>query len=153
MATKEAHSVVNPPRTFQARTNNQLQLMNTKSIITTIAACAASAALSFADHVQHKTSKFEGAKANTGMAIHMTESGKSVLKVTDDFVIPDTPAPSWQVVDSKGNTYLLKQMKIKGGTNRQITVPAYVHDIAKVQVWCSFAEVLLGEAKFEKPVK
>jgi hypothetical protein len=127
--------------------------MNRKSIITTFAALAATAMLSFADHLEHKTSKFEGAKANTGMAVHMTQNGKSVLKVTDDFVIPDTPAPSWQVVDSKGNTYLLKQFKIKGGTNREITVPSYVHDIAKVQVWCSFAEVLLGEAKFEKPVK
>jgi hypothetical protein len=56
-------------------------------------------------------------------------------------------------VDSKGNTYLLNQMKVKGGTHREIKVPAYIHDIAKVQVWCSFAEVLLGEAKFEKPVK
>jgi hypothetical protein len=127
--------------------------MNTKFILTTLAVVAATAALSLADHIQHKTSKFEGEKANTGMAIHMTENGKSVLKVSDDFVIPNTPAPSWQVVDSKGNTYLLNQMKVKGGTNRQITVPSYVHDIAKVQVWCSFAEVLLGEAKFEKPVK
>ena len=127
--------------------------MKTNSILVTFATFAATAALSLADHVEHKTSKFEGVKANTGMAIHKTEKGRSVLKVTDDFVIPDAPAPSWQVVDSKGNTYLLKQFKIKDGTNREITVPSYVHDIAKVQVWCSFAEVLLGEAKFEKPVK
>jgi hypothetical protein len=127
--------------------------MKTKSILVAFATLAATAALSLADHVQHKTSKFEGVKANTGMAVHMTKEGKSILKVSDDFVIPDTPAPTWQVVDSKGNTYLLKQFKIKGGENREITVPAYVHDIAKVQVWCSFAEVLLGEAKFEKPVK
>lgn len=126
--------------------------MKLTSILTTCAALAASATLALADH-QHTTSKFEGAKANKGMAIHLTDHGKSILKVTDDFVIPDTPAPSWQVVDSKGNTYLLNQMKIKGGTHRQITVPSYIPDIARVQVWCSFAEVLLGEAKFEKPVK
>jgi hypothetical protein len=127
--------------------------MNLQSILTTCAALAASATLSLADHQQHKTSKFEGAKANTGMAIHRTDNGRRILKVTDDFVIPDTPAPSWQVVDSKGHTYLLNQMRIKGGTHRQITVPSYVGDIAKVQVWCSFAETLLGEAKFDKPVK
>ena len=129
--------------------------MNIPSILTTLAALVATATLSFAGQhpVEHKTGKFEGAKANQGYATHTTDGGKSVLKVSDDFVIPDTPAPSWQIVDSKGNTYLLNQFKIKGGTNRQVTVPAYIHDIAKVQVWCSFAEVLLGEAKFEAPVK
>lgn len=126
--------------------------MKMKCILTTFAALIATATLSLADH-EHKTGKFEGAKAKIGYAIHTTDGGKSVLKVSDDFVIPDTPAPSWQIVDSKGNTYLLNQFKIKKGTNRQIIVPAYVHDIAKVQVWCSFAEVLLGEAKFETPVK
>jgi len=40
-----------------------------------------------------------------------------------------------------------------GLNNRKITVPRYVPDIAKVQIWCSFAEVLLGEASFAQPVK
>ena len=102
---------------------------------------------------RHQTSAFKGAKANTGYAIHSTQDGKSILEVSDDFVIPDTPAPSWQIVDSRGNVYLLNQMKIKGGTNRRITVPGYIPDIAKVQVWCSYAEVLLGEASFEQPVR
>jgi hypothetical protein len=101
----------------------------------------------------HRTSPFQGPKANTGYAIHWNENGKSMLKVSDDFVIPDAPAPSWQVVDSRGNVYLLNQFKIKNGTNRQIVVPSYVNDIVKVQVWCSFAESLLGEASFDKPVK
>jgi len=127
--------------------------MKLKSILTTFAALVAMATLSLADHAEHKTSKFEGAKANKGYVTHSTHDGKSVLKVSDDFVIPDTPAPSWQIVDSKGNTYLLNQFRIKGGTNRMITVPAYIKDVAKVQVWCSFAEVLLGEAKFERPVQ
>jgi hypothetical protein len=101
----------------------------------------------------HRSSPFQGPKANTGYAVHWNENGKSYLKVSDDFVIPDTPAPSWQVIDSRGNVYLLNQFKIKNGTNRQIIVPAYVNDIVKVQVWCSFAESLLGEASFTKPVK
>jgi hypothetical protein len=77
-----------------------------------------------------------------------------VLRLSDDFVIPDTPAPHWQLVDSKGNTYLLNRLKIKGDKyNQTLVVPAYVKDVAKVQIWCAFAEVLLGEASFEKPVK
>jgi hypothetical protein len=30
--------------------------------------------------------------------------------------------------------------------NRSITLPAYISDVAKVQFWCAYAEVLLGEA-------
>jgi hypothetical protein len=127
--------------------------MKIRIILATLAMLSGAVSTSLADHTQHKTSKFEGAKANTGLAVHTTEKGMSILKVSDDFVIPDTPAPSWQVVDSKGNTYLLNQFNVKGGTHREIVVPRYVPDIARVQVWCSFAEVLLGEAKFEAPVK
>jgi len=39
------------------------------------------------------------------------------------------------------------------GLNQSIVVPSYVEDISKVQIWCAFAEVLLGEASFEKPVQ
>ena len=35
---------------------------------------------------------------------------------------------------------------------RDVVVPNYVHDIAKVQVYCAWAEVLLGEAAFTSPV-
>ena len=105
-------------------------------------------------HQVEKTSPFKGVKANTGYATLSHVDGKRVLTVSDDFVIPNTPAPSWQVVDSSGNVYLLQQFKIKDNkTNRTITLPAYIPDVARVQVWCSFAEVLLGEASFEMPVK
>jgi len=101
------------------------------------------------------TSKpFMGVKANTGTVSAMVEGGRITLRVSDDFVIPDTPAPSWQIVDSKGNTYLLNQFRIKGDkTNRQITLPSYIKDVARVQVWCSFAEVVLGETTFDTIVK
>lgn len=101
----------------------------------------------------HTTGKFQGVKANTGTATHSKDEGKDYLAVSDDFKIPDTPAPHWQVVDSKGNVYLLNQLRIKDGkTNRKIAVPSYVHDVAKIQIWCSFAEALLGEASFPQPV-
>jgi hypothetical protein len=116
------------------------------------------AALAFASAAlaaeSHRTGPFAGVKANTGYAVHTNNAGKQMLSVSDDFIIPDTPAPHWQVVDSQGNVYLLQQMKIKEGkTNRSITLPAYIKDVAKVQVWCSFAEALLGEASFDHPVK
>jgi hypothetical protein len=101
----------------------------------------------------HTTSKFEGVKANSGTALHARAGGSDTLTWSDDFKIPDTPAPHWQVVDTKGNVYLLNRLKIKGDKeNRTITLPAYVHDVAKVQIWCAFAEVLLGEASFAKPI-
>jgi hypothetical protein len=101
----------------------------------------------------HITTKFEGVKANTGTASHSRQGNSDTLAVSDDFKIPETPAPHWQVVDTKGNVYLLNQLKIKDGkTNRKIALPSYVHDVAKVQIWCSFAEALLGEASFAKPI-
>ena len=106
----------------------------------------------------HTSSKFEGAKANTGTVMHYNENGKSMLKVSDDFKVPDTPAPTWRVVDGKGNVYTLDAFKIKGtlGGNaekREVVVPAYVSNIVEVQVYCAWAEVLLGEASFSQAVK
>ncbi|MGC4054186.1 MAG: hypothetical protein QM757_34300 [Paludibaculum sp.] len=112
-----------------------------------------SAAFAADAHNMHTTSGFQGPKANTGMAVHSRDGNKSLLKVTDDFKVPDTPAPTWRVVDSKGNIYTLDAFKIKGGEKREVVVPGYVPNIAKVQVWCAFAEVLLGEASFSTPVK
>lgn len=82
------------------------------------------------------------------------ESGKGVLRVSSDFKVPDTPAPTWRVVDSKGNIYTRDAFKIKAGKGekREVMVPAYVHDIVKVQVYCAWAEVLLGEASFSSAV-
>jgi len=103
----------------------------------------------------HTSSQFQGAKANTGTVSHFVENGKSMLKVSDDFKVPDTPAPTWRVVDSKGNIYTLDAFKIKSGNNekREVVVPAYVQNIVKVQVYCAWAEVLLGEASFSSAVR
>ena len=101
----------------------------------------------------HTSSGFQGPKANTGTVSHTIENGKSILRVSQDFKVPDTPAPTWRVVDSKGTIHTLDAFKIKGGEKREVVVPAYVKDIAKVQVYCAWAEVLLGEAGFPSPVK
>ncbi len=109
--------------------------------------------LALAAQGAHTTNAFSGVKVNGGTVTHTKVDGMNVLTLSDDFKVPDTPAPHWQVVDSKGNTYLLQRLMIKGDKlNKTITVPAYVHDIAKVQIWCAFAETLLGEASFSSPV-
>ncbi|HSF19816.1 MAG TPA: hypothetical protein VLK65_30120 [Vicinamibacteria bacterium] len=102
----------------------------------------------------HKSGPFMGPKANKGTVTHSKEGSENVLTLSSDFVVPDTPAPHWQVVDSKGNVYLLQRLLIKGDHyNERIVVPSYVMDIARVQIWCAWAETLLGEASFPEPVK
>ncbi len=102
----------------------------------------------------HTSSKFAGPKANTGTVTHRVVDGKNVLTLSDDFKVPGTPDPHWQVVDSKGNTYLLQKLSIKGDKiNRSITLPAYIQDVSKVQIWCAWAEVVLGEASFDHPLQ
>ena len=105
----------------------------------------------------HTSSQFQGPKANKGHVTHSTQDGKSVLTLSDDFVVPDTPDPHWQLVDSDGNVYLVDKLKTKAfiGTNykKEIVVPSYVKNVSKVVIWCAFAEVNLGEASFSSPVK
>src|SRR5438876_10111740 len=108
---------------------------------------------SFADH-SHISHPFTGVKANTGMVTHSHDAGRQILILSDDFKVPDAPAPHWQVVDSRGNVYLLQRLEVKGGKfNKQITLPPYIRDVAKVQIWCAWAEVLLGEASFSTPLR
>lgn len=108
---------------------------------------------------QMRTSKvFSGAKVNSGTATYAMKDGKGTLTLSSDFQVPDTPDPHWQVVDSKGNVYLLQRLGVKslGGiakdrVNMSITLPAYIRDVAKVQIYCAWAEALLGEAAFDAP--
>jgi hypothetical protein len=124
-----------------------------KTLIAAFASLALLAASAFADET-HTSTKFQGPKADTGTVTHAVKDGKNILTLSDDFKVPGTPDPHWQVVDSKGNIYLLQKLTIKGDkVTRSITVPAYVQDISKVQIWCSYAEVVLGEASFQQPVQ
>ncbi len=98
-----------------------------------------------------RTSKpFKGGKVNGGTVTQTMQGGRIVLTLSDDFVDPKTPDVHWQVVDSKGNVYLLQKLAIKEDkVNKSITLPAYIKDVTKVQIWCAWAETLLGEAGFE----
>jgi hypothetical protein len=107
-----------------------------------------------ADTGTHVSSQFQGAKANKGTVTHSIRDGKSTLTLSDDFVVPDTPDPHWELVDSNGTVYLLDKLKLKGDrTKKEITVPSYVPNVAKVVIWCAWAEANLGEASFSSPIK
>src|SRR5262245_36724416 len=117
------------------------------------------ASVTFASAQGHTSSKFSGAKVNAGTVTHTVKDGKNILTLSSDFQLPDTPDPHWQVVDSKGNTYLLQRLGVKnlGGIvkdkiNQTITLPAYIKDVAKVQIYCAWAEAVLGEAAFGAPM-
>jgi hypothetical protein len=100
--------------------------------------------------VSRVSKPFAGAKVNGGTVTQTMQGGRVVLTLSDDFTDPKTPDPHWQVVDAKGNVYLLEKLSIKGDKfNKSITLPTYIKDVAKVQIWCAFAESLLGEAAFE----
>jgi len=105
----------------------------------------------------HNTGQFQGPKANKGHVTHSTRDGKSVLALSDDFVVPDTPDPHWQLVDSDGNVYLVDKLKKKAligdKYQKEIVVPSYVKNVSKVVIWCAWAEANLGEASFSSPVK
>ena len=104
----------------------------------------------------HTTGQFQGPKANKGHVTHSTRDGKSVLTLSDDFVVPDTPDPHWRVVDSEGNVYDLDKLKKKAFIGdkyqKEIVVPSYVKNVSKVIIWCAWAEANLGEASFSSPV-
>src|SRR5437867_8643818 len=77
-----------------------------KTLIAAFASLALLAASAFAGET-HTSTKFQGPKANTGTVTHAVKDGKNILTLSDDFKVPGTPDPHWQVVDSKGNTSLL----------------------------------------------
>lgn len=105
---------------------------------------------------QTQTSRpFSGAKVNGGTVTSTVKAGKTVLTLSADFVVPDTPDPHWQVVTGSGQVFLLQRLGVKslGGlvkdrVNMSITLPDYVKDVAAVQIYCSWAEAVLGEAPF-----
>jgi len=124
------------------------QVLSGIAMATLIVATACGSALA-----NQKSTSFEGTKANKGYVMDEGADGKLMLTLSDDFVVPDTPDPHWQVVDTQGNVYLLQRLGIKEDkVNKTIILPAYIHDVAKVQIWCAWAEALLGEARFDPPL-
>jgi hypothetical protein len=123
-----------------------------------VVAALLAATAAFAAEV-HVSKPFSGNTVNGGTVTHTKKGGRHILTLSDDFKVPGSPDPHWQVVDSKGNIYLLNRLTIKGEKEKQdkvhksITLPTYIRDIKSVQMWCAWAEVVLGEAPFHAPVK
>jgi hypothetical protein len=131
-----------------------------RSTIRTVILSAAAIALtvSAASAQMRTSSPFAGAKANKGTVSYAVEDGKGVLTLSSDFVVPDTPDPHWQVIDSRGQVFLLQRLPIKNALgvgkdriNMSITLPSYIQNVSKVQIYCSWAEAVLGEASFATP--
>lgn len=98
----------------------------------------------------HVSKRFTGSKVNVGTVTHLKQNGANVLRLSADFKVPDTPDPHWQVIDSTGQVFLLQRLGIKDDkVNTQITLPNYIKDIAKVQIYCAWAEAVLGETTFD----
>ena len=93
-------------------------------------------------------------KAVNGGTVTVTQQGSTTtLTLSPDFQVPGSPDPHWQVVDTRGTVYLLDRLKLKDDRIKtSITVLGYVPSIAKVQIWCAWAEVVLGETAFASPV-
>lgn len=107
-----------------------------------------------AQNMEMTSGKFKGVEVNGGTATVYHKDGRYRLRVSSDFMVPNSPAPHFQVVDMEGNVYLLGRLTLVGDkTQRDIVLPKYIKNVAKVQIWCSFAEVNLGEATFAKAVK
>lgn len=127
-----------------------------RTVLSFLAALGAVAALAVASgtaQMNHTSKPFQGPKANTGTVTHSVEGGRHVLTLSADFTVPDTPDPHWQVVTSRGQVFLLERLDIKGDkVNRKISLPSYIPDVAKVQIWCAWAEANLGEAAFESRI-
>ena len=138
------------------------QSFRSGSILAVVAVLVAATVLSgasFADDMKmdkmhkmdmHTSSVFKGVKVNGGTVTHGKQNGKTVLTLSDDFQDPQTPDAHWQVVDSKGNVYLLDRLTAKGAMtdmamqngkfNKSIVLPSYVKDVVKVQIWCAWAD-------------
>src|SRR5215813_7023208 len=106
-------------------------IRKTRIGVLTIAALALAAAVASA---QNRTSKpFSGAKVNGGTVTYSVKDGKAVLTLSDDFKVPDTPDPHWQVVDSKGAVFTPSRCSVnslgglaKDRINMSITLPSYI---------------------------
>jgi hypothetical protein len=132
--------------------------MISSSIRTTLVTAAALAVTASLAAAQTSTT-FSGPKVNAGTVSHTIKDGRHVLTLSSDFQVPDTPDPHWQVIDSKGTVYLLQRLPVKslGGLAKDrittsITLPAYIKDVVKVQIYCAWAEAVLGEASFANRV-
>jgi hypothetical protein len=107
-----------------------------------------------AARADHRSGPFAGGKVDRGTVVHSVQDGRHVLTLSDDFEIPDAPDPHWQVVDARGEVHLLDRLTVKPDQTlkRSIVLPRSITSMAKVQMYCAWAETVLGEAVFPQPI-
>jgi len=104
--------------------------------------------------MSHTSGPFHGPKANTGTVTHRTVNGKQTLTVSDDFVIPDTPAP-----DLAGRRLQRQRLQPSAIQNQGQQVQPLDHFAGVHQRRREGAGLVrvrrnvLGEASFDAPVK
>jgi hypothetical protein len=131
-----------------------------RTMVTPLLTAAALVVMASAASAQTQSGTFSGAKVNGGSVTYAVKGAERTLTLSADFKVPDTPDPHWQVVDSRGQVFLLQKLTVKGAvggvlgdrTNTTIALPAYIRDVAKVQIYCAWAEALLGEASFRTAI-
>lgn len=94
---------------------------------------------------------FQGPEVRGGTVTLEGQGSARTLTLSDDFMIPGAPAPHWRVVDGAGDAHLLQRLVTAGDHfHKTIPVPAFVGEVARVQVYCAFAEAVLGEVTFPR---
>src|ERR1700758_3515350 len=83
-------------KTKRGRFMKMSRILKVMVVALVVTALGIAASGSFAQSGSHTSSQFQGPKANKGTVTHSTKDGKSVLTLSDDFVVPDTPDPHWQ---------------------------------------------------------
>ena len=86
-----------------------------------------------------------------GESVRFDQPGASAIALNR--VIGNDASHIYGSLSANGQVFLLQKLLIKGDKlNKSITLPAYVPDVTKVQIWCAWAETNLGEASFERTV-
>jgi hypothetical protein len=57
-----------------------------------------------------------------------------------------------KVTDSSASDKLKTKALGDNDFKKEIALPAHTKNVAKVQIWCAFVEMNLGEASFSSPV-
>jgi len=125
----------------------------TASVVALMVVALTAMAVGSVGAADQTSGRFAGKAVNGGTVTVTQQGSTTTLTLSPDFQVPGSPDPHWQVVDTRGTVYLLDRLKLKDDRIKtSITVPGYVPSIAKVQIWCAWAEVVLGETAFASPV-
>jgi len=101
--------------------------------------------------IRNVSTMFQGPEVKQGTVTLEGDGPMRMLTLSGDFMVPDAPAPHWRVVNAAGEAHLLQRLVTVGDRFHQsIPVPTFVGEVSRVQIYCAFAEAVLGEVSFER---